>query len=98
MARHIRRSDRPIPAHPYRDAALIYGVMAVVLVVIASLTGGDVLRAALVAVVFFLVATGWTSWRFRERIKDRDARAAAAGPGESSEDHANGGGRGGAGG
>ena len=79
MARRSNREDRPIPAHPYRDTAIVYGIMAVVLVVVAAVTGGDVLRAGLVAVVFFVVATAWTSWRFRTRIRERDtARAVAA--------------------
>jgi membrane protein implicated in regulation of membrane protease activity len=82
MARRKRRDARPIPAHPYRDTALVYGVMALVLVVLASLTGGDTLRATAVATAFFFVATAWTSWKFRGRIKERDAaKAAAAGSG-----------------
>jgi membrane protein implicated in regulation of membrane protease activity len=76
----IRRSgDRtrpPIPKHPYRDTAVVYGVMAGVLVVVAALTGGDVARAAVVAVAFFFVATAWSWWRFRERIREQAARAA----------------------
>jgi hypothetical protein len=72
------REARPIPAHPYRDTAIVYGIMAGVLVVVAAVTGGDVLRAGLVAVVFFVVATAWTSWRFRTRIRERDAARAAA--------------------
>ena len=100
MARRSNREDRPIPARPYRDTAIVYGIMAVVLVVVASVTGGDVLRAVLVAVVFFVVATAWTSWRFRTRIRERDAaRAAAALPGGDGGDggNANGNGRGGSG-
>ena len=42
------------------------------LVVVAALTGGDVPVRALVAAVFFVVATAWSWWRFRERIKERD--------------------------
>ena len=94
MARRKRRDDRPIPAHPYRDTALVYGVMAVLLVVVASLTGGEVVRAILVAVVFFVIATAWSWWKFHGRIRERDAaRAAAAGDG-SSGGRANGNGRG----
>jgi membrane protein implicated in regulation of membrane protease activity len=94
MARRKGRDDRPIPAHPYRDTALVYGVMAVLLIVVASLTGGDKLRAILVAAVFFLVATAWSSWRFRGRIKEREAARAAVPTGRSGGGQANGNGRG----
>jgi membrane protein implicated in regulation of membrane protease activity len=82
--RSLRSEPPPIPKHPYRDTAIAYGAMAGALVLIAWLTGGDVARAALVAFVFFVVATGWSWWRFRERIRDRAARAAAA-AGQSQE-------------
>jgi hypothetical protein len=97
MARRSRRDERPIPAHPYRDTALVYGVMAVAVVVVATLTGGDVIRAGLVAVVFFAVSTIWTSWKFRARIREREATRAAAAAAGRSERGANGNGRGGSG-
>lgn len=93
MARRKRLDDRPIPTHPYRDTALVYGVMSVLLVVVAWLTGGDRLRAILVAIVFFLVATAWSSWKFRGRLKERDAAEPPAPP-AGSGGHANGNGRG----
>ena len=77
MPRGRRRSDRPIPAHPYRDTALVYAFMAIVLVLVATLTGGDPVRATLVAVVFFAVATAWSWWRFRSRIQEREAARTA---------------------
>jgi membrane protein implicated in regulation of membrane protease activity len=94
MARRKRRVDRPIPAHPYRDTALVYGVMAVLLIVVASLTGGDKLRGLLVAAVFFLVATTWSWWKFRGRIKERDAAKTPQPPDGSGGGQANGNGRG----
>ena len=38
-----RRSgrDRPIPKRPYRDSIVLYGVLAVVIVVFSAVTGGD---------------------------------------------------------
>lgn len=89
MARRRHRDERPLPAHPYRDTALVYGIMATVLVLVAALTGGDVVRAILVAAVFFVVATAWTGWKFRTRIKERDAAAAASPPG-GDDDRSNG--------
>jgi membrane protein implicated in regulation of membrane protease activity len=69
------RQRPPIPEHPYRDTALVYGVMASVLVIVAALTGGDVARALVVGLAFFVVATAWSWWRFRDRIREQ-ARAA----------------------
>ena len=94
MARRKRRDDRPIPAHPYRDTALVYGIMSLLLVVIAWLTGGDALRAILVAAVFFLVATAWSWWKFRGRIEERNAAEVSAPPAGSGGGHAKSNGRG----
>jgi hypothetical protein len=52
-----RRSPKP-----YRDSALLYGALGVIVVVIAVLTGGKVLWAIAAATGAFLIATGWT-WR-----------------------------------
>jgi membrane protein implicated in regulation of membrane protease activity len=78
MARASGSSERAIPAHPYRDSAVVYAGLAILIVALAAVTGGDVVRAALVAVVFFLVATAWSWWRFRVRIGARAAAATAA--------------------
>ena len=81
--RKRRLDNRPIPAHPYRDTALVYAGMGVLLVIVASLTGGQALRAIVAAAIFFVIATAWTWWGFRRRIRARDeaeaAEAAAAG-------------------
>ena len=72
----------PVPKRPYRDSVVFYAVLAVIVVVVAWLTGGAVLPgnigdgeigALIVAVVFFVVATGWSWWRFRSRLA-REAR------------------------
>jgi Flp pilus assembly protein TadB len=78
LGRRRRGDERPLPDHPYRDTALVYGFMAVVLVIVASLTGGRAVKALVAAVIFFLLATGWSWWRYREKIKRRDAARAAA--------------------
>ena len=41
MARSKRRGERAIPAHPYRDTAVVYGVMAIAARRPRWLTGGD---------------------------------------------------------
>ena len=45
----------------------MYGVLAIVIVVVAKFTGGDMARAILGAAAFFVAATGWSWWRFRRR-------------------------------
>lgn len=77
MARGREGVDpRPLPAHPYRDTVIVYGIMAVILIVIAGLTGGSLLRAFGAGLIFFVLATAWSWWKFRTRIRERDAREA----------------------
>ena len=61
--------ERTIPKHPYRDSAILYGVLAVIVVVVAYATGGDVPNAVIIAVAAFLIATGFSWWRWRERLR-----------------------------
>jgi hypothetical protein len=68
--------QRPLPKHPYRDTALVYGGMSIIIVVVAGLTGGDVGKAAVIAALFFVAATLWTwrNWRNRLRVRQADDR------------------------
>ena len=70
--------ESPPPPRPYRDTAALYGVLAVVIVVVAWLTGGGLGKAVAIAAVFFLVATAWSFWQWRGRLRraklDADAR------------------------
>ena len=67
-------TQRSIPKHPYRDTALVYGGMAVVVVLIAWATGGGLVRALTISGLFFVVATLW-SWRnWRNRLRAEEAR------------------------
>ena len=66
--RRIR--ERPIPRRPYRDSIVLYAVLAVVIVVVAAATGGSILRALLFALGFFALATGWSWYRWRARLRD----------------------------
>jgi nicotinamide riboside transporter PnuC len=72
--------DQPPPKRPYRDSVILYAVLAVVIVVVAWLTGGGVARAVVFAVLFFVVATAWSVWKWRERLRAEAQRA------ESGED------------
>jgi hypothetical protein len=69
--------ERPLPKHPYRDSALLYGALAVLVVVIAAATGGGVTRAIFYAMAVFVIATAW-SWRsWRNRLREERARREA---------------------
>ena len=63
----------PPPKRPYRDTALVFGGMALAIVLVAWITGGDLVRAAFIAVVFFVAATAWGWRRQRERRRAREA-------------------------
>jgi hypothetical protein len=65
--------ETPPPKHPYRDTLLVYAAFAIVLVLVAWLTGGGVRRAAAIALLFFVVATAWTSYRFRAKLREQRA-------------------------
>ena len=60
-------SDLPPPSRPYRGSAILHGILALVILVVAAISGGNLLRALLVAIAYFLVATGWSWFRFRQR-------------------------------
>jgi len=59
----------PVPKRPYRDSAILYGVLALCIVIVALLTAGGIVRALVIAAAFFVVATAWSWWRFRERLE-----------------------------
>jgi membrane protein implicated in regulation of membrane protease activity len=72
--------ESPPPRHPYRDTLLVYGVLATLIVVVAWLTGGAVGKAAVIAAFFFVVASAWSVYRWRRRLRaeasDRRAQEA----------------------
>jgi membrane protein implicated in regulation of membrane protease activity len=52
--------------------------MAAAIVLAAWLTGGGLVRALIVAAVFFLVATLWSWRRWRERLRAQETQNADA--------------------
>ncbi len=60
--------QRPVLKHPYRDTALANCALTVLVVAIAVATGGGVVRSVLIAAGFFVAATAWSWWRWRERL------------------------------
>ncbi len=77
MARRLLRLPAPpprtMPRHPYRDTALFHGALAVLIVLIAWAAGSNVGKALVIAGAYFVAATLWSWWRFRERARQLDA-------------------------
>jgi hypothetical protein len=69
-------SDLPPPQQPYRGAVIFHAILAAVILLVAAISGGDALEALAVAAGYFVVATGWSWFRFRQR-EARAARAAS---------------------
>jgi len=67
-----------LPAHPYRDSLTIYGAFALIIVLFAWLTGGSVVRGVAIAVVFFVLASVWSVWRWRQRFARRGGNGDAS--------------------
>jgi hypothetical protein len=67
--------QRRLPAHPYRDSAIVYAVVAGLVIGLAALTGGNMRVAIVIAPALFVVATGYSWWRWRQRerqeVKDQ---------------------------
>jgi membrane protein implicated in regulation of membrane protease activity len=78
--------DEPLPERPYRNTAILHGAFSGIIVLVAWVTGGDLGKAIVVAVLFFVVATAWSFWRWSKRLEE-ERRRAEQGPrrGPSSE-------------
>lgn len=74
-------SDLPPPKQPYRDAVVVHGVLSALIVLVAALSGGELGKAVLVAVAYFVVATAWTWGRFRQRERRAERQAPGGGRG-----------------
>ena len=74
MSRRRGGPPTPLPKRPYRDSLLMNVVLALVILGFALLTGGDLVRAIAVAVAFFVLATAWSWWRFRQRLERGERR------------------------
>jgi uncharacterized membrane protein YqjE len=64
--------DSPPPKHPYRDTLVVYAGLALVIVLVAWVTGGDVRNAVAIAAVFYILASAWSITRWRKRIREQD--------------------------
>jgi membrane protein implicated in regulation of membrane protease activity len=63
--------QRPVPAHPYRDTALLYAALAGIVIVVAAASGyHSLVKAVIVAVAVFVAATTYSWWYWYDRIKN----------------------------
>jgi hypothetical protein len=65
---------RPAPKHPIRDSALVYALMAVVIVVVGVATGGSLGRSLVIAALFYAAAMAWAVVRWRQKLRDEEGR------------------------
>jgi membrane protein implicated in regulation of membrane protease activity len=65
-------SPRRLPAHPYRDSAIVYGILAAVVVGATALTDGNLGAALIIAPLLFVVATAYSWWRLRQREREEE--------------------------
>jgi Flp pilus assembly protein TadB len=64
----------PAPAHPYRDSAILYAVLAVILVLIAVLFGSNVVKATIIALFCFVAATTWSMIQWRRVLREEERK------------------------
>jgi membrane protein DedA with SNARE-associated domain len=78
----VRLAPTPLPKRPFRDSAIFYGALSILFVLIVWATGGALLPrwddeqreigGLLIAIMFFFVATGYSWWKFRQRIEEEE--------------------------
>jgi hypothetical protein len=76
----VRGAQLPLPKRPFRDSAIFYGALSILFVLIVWATGGALLPrwddeqreigGLPIAIMFFFVATGYSWWKFRQRIEE----------------------------
>jgi membrane protein DedA with SNARE-associated domain len=79
----VRGAEVPLPKRPLRDSAIFYGVLSILFVLIVWATGGAVLPrwddeqrevgGLTIAIVFFLVATSYSWWKFQKRSEEEES-------------------------
>ena len=57
-----------MPQGAFRKTAIFYAVLACVVVGFGVITGNDLTQTIVIAVIFFVIATGYSWWRFRQRL------------------------------
>ena len=62
-------APRRVPRHPYRDSAILYAILAGIVVGVTALTGGNLKKALVLGGLLFVVATAYSWGRWREQEK-----------------------------
>ena len=65
-------ASHPAPAlskHPYRHAAITHGALATIIAALGWATSAHIGRTMLMALGYFVLATSWTWWRYRVRVR-----------------------------
>jgi Flp pilus assembly protein TadB len=65
-----RNPARSVSKRPFRDSALVYGAFAIIVVIVAIVTGGRVLWAIVGAIGAFAFAMLWTWRNLRARAEE----------------------------
>jgi hypothetical protein len=60
--------SKSVPKRAFRDSAIFYAVLACAIVGFGVLTDNDLAQTIATAVGFFVIATGYSWWRFRQRL------------------------------
>ena len=63
-------TPRTMPKHPYRDSAILYAILALVVIGVTALTGGNMRAVLIIAPVVFVVATAYSWWRWNRRERE----------------------------
>ncbi len=71
IRRATRRSSR-FPRHPYRDSAIFYGVLSAILVGVTYGPAAGCCAPSSSRVGFFVIATAFTWYRFRNKLAERE--------------------------
>jgi membrane protein implicated in regulation of membrane protease activity len=66
--------EDPLPRHPYRNSIIFHAALACLIVLVAWVTGGGIPRAIGFAVAYFVLAAGYSVWKWRQRLDEERRR------------------------
>jgi hypothetical protein len=66
--------ESPLPKRPFRDSAIFYAVLACAVIAFGLITDNRLAETVIIAVAFFVIATGYSWWRFRQRLQREGER------------------------
>ena len=72
--------EQPPLRHPYRDTLIVYAGLALVIVVVAWATGGDLVNAAVIAILFYVAASAWSLVSWRRRLRRQQTSSSSQPP------------------